>query len=77
MEIKSVGDSVVCEKRREFGFYAGLSDVPDSFGLGRPLPAKKRGAVRKVRGPKNYPLKEPRARWAPCGCGAPVAAPAK
>ena len=37
----------------------GLSDVPDSFGLGRPLPAKKRGAVRKVKGPKNYP--KPRA----------------
>ena len=54
----------------------GLSDVPDSFGLGRPLPAKKRGAVRKVKGPKNYPPKRA-PRWAPCGCGAPVAAPAK
>ena len=39
----------------------GLSDVPDSFGLGRPLPAKKRGAVRKVKGPKNYPPKRARA----------------
>ena len=54
----------------------GLSDVPDSFGLGRPLPAKNRGAVRKVKGPENYPPKKPPARWAPCGCGAPVAAPA-
>ena len=58
-----------------FDFYAGLSDVPDSFGLGRPLPAKKRGAVRKAKGPKNYP--KPVRRWAPCGCGAPVATPAK
>ena len=55
----------------------GLSDVPDSFGLGRPLPAKNRGALRKIKAPKNYPPKEPRARWVPCGCGAPVAAPAK
>ena len=55
----------------------GLSDVPDSFGLGRPLPAKNRGAVRKVKGPKNYPPKKPAPRWAPCGCGGPVAAPAK
>ena len=55
----------------------GLSDVPDSFGLGRPLPAKQRGAVRKVKGPKNYPPKKPAPRWAPCGCGGPVAAPAK
>ena len=52
----------------------GLSDVPDSFGLGRPLPAKKRGAVRKVKGPKNYLPKQRAPRWAPCGCGA---APAK
>ena len=59
----------------KFDFYTGLSDVPDSFGLVRPLPAKKRGAVRKVKGPKNYP--KPAPRWAPCGCGAPVAAPAK
>ena len=43
----------------------GLSDVPDSFGLGRPLPAK--GALRKIKAPKNYPT--PARRWAPCGCG--------
>ena len=73
MEINSVCDSVACEKRR----YTGLSDVPDSFGLGRPLPAKNRGAVRKVKGPKNYPPEKRAPRWAPCGCGAPVAAPAK
>ena len=51
--------------------------MPDSFGLGRPLPAKNRGAVRKVKGPENYPPKKPAPRWAPCGCGGPVAAPAK
>jgi len=44
----------------------GLSDVPDSFGLGRPLPPKK-GALRKIKAPKNYP--RPARRWAPCGCG--------
>ena len=75
MEINSVCDPAVCENAAKFDFYAGLSDVPDSFGLGRPLPAKKGGAVRKVKGPKNYP--KPVRRWAPCGCGAPVAAPAK
>ena len=40
--------------------------MPDSFGLGRPLP-KKKGAVRKTKTPKNYP--KPVRRWAPCGCG--------